>query len=79
MPAPLAIMAMRSAASLGGGRDGEVIVDDGRHLARQRLGAQIRGVIEQPRGDLAQAAIAGERQTFRVEIGADQLLGALGA
>ena len=33
----------------------EVIVDDGRHLARQRLGAEIGGVIEQPLGDLAQA------------------------
>ena len=60
------------------GGHGEVIVDHGRHLFLQRLGAQIGGEIEQPLGDLGKRAIAGERQIFRLEIVGDQLLGALG-
>ena len=51
---------------LGRSRDREVIVDDGRHLLRQRLGAQIGGVIEQPRGDLAKRAVAGRAADLAV-------------
>ena len=36
-------------------------------------------MVEQPRGDLAQRPVAGKRQAALVEIGGDQLLGALGA
>ena len=76
MPAPLPIMAMRSIASRGACFHREVIVDDGRNLARQRLGAEVGGVIEQPLGDLADRAVAGQRQIVGLEIIGDQLLGA---
>jgi len=60
------------------GGHGEVIVDHGRDLARQRIGAKIGFVVEQPRRDLAERAVAGKRQIFLFEIGADKLLGAFG-
>ena len=54
----------------------EVIVDDGRNLARQRLGAEVGGVIEQPLGNLADRAVAGQRQIVGLQVIGDQFLGA---
>ena len=76
MPAPLRDHGDAVDRLARGGFDREVIVDDGRNLARQRLGAEVGGVIEQPLGDLADRAVAGQRQIVGLQIIGDQLLGA---